>query len=133
MMLLSSLTHWLVSLLCSVGRVSLEVEEDWSLIQDRLASQEKFLALPILKEVSNISKSTEEDFERTAPALSSSFGLQFPSMSQCIWPQIIVTLNRLERRLKQPRHFLMILELFTRLGNTYLECHTEELSAQTVS
>ena len=111
MMLRPSPSNRLVRILSIEGQVSLAVEQDSSLIQDRLASRKNFLVMASLNEVNGIPKCIEEDPGRNAPAQASSSALQFPGMSQCPGNQISVSLNRPERKSRQRRHSLTILEL----------------------
>ena len=76
MMLQTSPYNWLVRLLSNLA-----MEQDSSLIQDRLASRENFRVVASLTYVSVIRKSTEGISERSAPALASSFALQFTGIS----------------------------------------------------
>ena len=107
--------NWLVHLLPIKGQVSLAVEQDSSLTQDRLASRKNFRSMSNLTEESWIPNSIEEDCGRRAPALSSSAALQFPRM--LLWPGTQTReslVKRPERKSRQRRHSLTILELFTR-------------------
>ena len=89
----------LMRLLSIDSQVSLVLEQDFSLIQDRLPSRENFLAMTTLNDVSGILKSLiEKDSGKSIPALARSSALQCPGMSQCPGTQISVTLNRPEKR-----------------------------------
>ena len=78
--------------------MSLMMEQDSSLIQDRLASRENFQAMASLNEVSAILKrEIEENSRRSAPTLASPSALQFPGMSQYPGTQINVTLKHPEK------------------------------------
>ena len=67
--------------LCIEGQVSQAVEQDFLLIQVRLASRENFRAISGLKEESCIPKSVKEDRGISAPVLTSSSVLRFPAIS----------------------------------------------------
>ena len=126
MILRPSPSNWLVRLLSIEDQVSLAVDQDCSVIHNRLASRENFLAMANLNEVSCILKSIEENSGRSASALASSSVLQFPGMSQCPGTQISETLNRPEGRLRQRWHSLMILELFATIYRDFIAAWLSE-------
>ena len=92
------------------------MEQDFLLIQDRLASRSNFLAMATLNELSGIPKSIEENSGRRAPLLTSLSGLQFSGTFQCPGIEINVKLNRSERKLRQ----LTILELFAMFDRDFI-------------
>ena len=93
MMSWSSLNNWFLGLLSIKCHVSLAVERNSLLTQDRLASRKNFLAIADLNELSGIRNSIEDDSERSVSAL------QFPRMLLCPVTQTCETLKCLERRL----------------------------------
>ena len=101
--------------------MSLAVEQDSSLMQDRLASLENFRAMSSLNEVSGIPKLIEKDARSSAPVVG--FGV---SLNITVSGDLCVTLKRSERRLRQWRHFLMILELFATFDRNFLAARLSE-------
>ena len=82
----------MVHLLSIKGQVSLAVEQNSSLTQDRLASRKHFCARANLTEASGTPNSIEEDSGRSSPALACPSSLQFPGMLQCPGTHISETL-----------------------------------------
>ena len=105
MMLRPSPSNWLVRLPYIESQVSLAVKQDSLLIQNSLASRGNFLAMPVWH--------SRVDWRGFRRKCDSSSTLQFPGISQSHGTQIRVTLNRLERRLRQWRYSLTLLELKT--------------------
>ena len=104
---------WLERLLSIEGQVSLAVEHDSSLIQDRLASRKNFRVMASLNEVNGFPKLIEEDSGISAPDLASSLVPQFLRIYNVLGIQVSVTPRHLKRRLRQRRYSLTTLELFT--------------------
>ena len=106
-------SYWLVSLLSIKGQVSIAVEQDYSLTQDRLASRKNFHSISKLTEASGIPSSIEENSGKSAPGMAGSSALQFPGTLLFPGTHTSDTLVKHPERIsKQRRHSLRILELF---------------------
>ena len=94
------------------------VEQNVSLNRNRLESRKNLCTMASLTDVSGIPKSIEEDSESSAPALASSAVSR--NITMCPGTQISMTQKRPEKRTKQRRHSLMILELFTMFDKDFM-------------
>ena len=79
-----------------------------------------------MNEVSGIPNLIEKDSGGSAPVLAESSILQLPIMSQSPGTQVSVTLKHPEKRLRQRRHSLTTLELFTTLDRVFIVARLSE-------
>ena len=67
-------------LLSIKSQVSLAMEQNSSLAQDKLASRKNYRVMVKLTKAIGIPNLIEEDFEKSAAAMAISYALQFPGM-----------------------------------------------------